>query len=171
MPHVSAVIVGTSLLALVLAFPGTTHTLRHGSSPACSCTTTALSELCNRHAFICVIKTTQVDPAPVVLCVPPSAAAADSGVLTLCRIFRWIGVPAGLAASVAYFIGPSAFWFFVARAVGSVLLLEVVNYLEHYGTPSTTCEKATTSCESPSYSVNSEASCDEQIIPPTLPRS
>ena len=55
---------------------------------------------------------------------------AGSGVNWL--LVAWLAIAAGLAA-VWFELGALPFWFFVGQAAVAVILLEGINYLEHYG--------------------------------------
>lgn len=59
---------------------------------------------------------------------------AGSGVLSFGNglLIAWVAIAVGLAA-IWFGIGPLAFAFFVGQAVVAVILLEGINYLEHYG--------------------------------------
>ncbi|MFN3874505.1 MAG: alkane 1-monooxygenase [Flavobacteriales bacterium] len=49
------------------------------------------------------------------------------------EMIQAMGWQAGLVAAVGWFFGPFALGCFIAAAVGGGLLLETVNYIEHYG--------------------------------------
>lgn len=59
---------------------------------------------------------------------------AGSGALSLGNglLIAWVAIVAGLAG-IWFGLGPLAFAFFVGQAVVAVILLEGINYLEHYG--------------------------------------
>jgi alkane 1-monooxygenase len=49
------------------------------------------------------------------------------------RALWWAGAPVALAAAANAAAGPPGLVFFVIQAAGGILMLEVVNYIEHYG--------------------------------------
>ena len=49
------------------------------------------------------------------------------------RLLVWVGAPVAAATGVLALWGPWAFVLAIAQALVGILLLEVVNYVEHYG--------------------------------------
>ena len=50
-----------------------------------------------------------------------------------CRLLLWLGTPAVLLGGVLALWGPWSFALAIAQALVGILLLEIVNYVEHYG--------------------------------------
>jgi alkane 1-monooxygenase len=49
------------------------------------------------------------------------------------RMLRWLAIPAAWTAAAAVIFGPTVLVFILAQAAVAILLLELVNYVEHYG--------------------------------------
>jgi alkane 1-monooxygenase len=49
------------------------------------------------------------------------------------RVLRWSVVPVIVAAALGLALGPGASLFFFAQSLVAIVLLEIVNYIEHYG--------------------------------------
>lgn len=49
------------------------------------------------------------------------------------EMFAWYGITLGLAVAAFVVLGPVVGWVYLGHAVGSCVLLEVINYVEHYG--------------------------------------
>ena len=50
-----------------------------------------------------------------------------------CRMLLWVAAPPAVTASVQHMWGPTATFVLMGQALTAVVLLEAVNFVEHYG--------------------------------------
>ncbi len=50
-----------------------------------------------------------------------------------CRMLLWVAAPTAVTASVQHMWGPTATFVLMGQALTAVVLLEAVNFVEHYG--------------------------------------
>ena len=50
-----------------------------------------------------------------------------------CRMLLWVAAPTAVTASIQHMWGPKATFVLVGQALTAVVLLEAVNFVEHYG--------------------------------------